>query len=186
MILTNFDLLAVLGGGMTSENMEIVGLLAALASCGFLLYLAYSLVIKSEIRNLPTISDGKEQDAFHAWATTQGLDTNWHSEQQLFLDPRTIAAREAWKAAIAYCRKQALQSKVAENCRPASRRDAGQEVFQVASAGHAIPAEPQTTESGARARNRDRATLDDGRILQLAAGAMASAMNGSKEDMICR
>ena len=99
---------------MTSENMEIVGLLAALVSYGFLLYLAYRLVIKSEIRNLPTISDGKEQDAFRAWATTQGLDTNWHSEQQLFLNPRATAAREGWKAAIVYCRKQALQSKVAE------------------------------------------------------------------------
>ena len=139
---------------MTSENMEIVGLLAALVSYGFLLYLAYRLVIKSEIRNLPTISDGKEQDAFRAWATTQGLDTNWHSEQQLFLNPRATAAREGWKAAIVYCRKQALQSKVAENCRHASRRDPGQEVFPSRKRRSCNSRRTQTIESAGRARNR--------------------------------
>lgn len=53
----------------------------------------------------PQRCDGKEQHAFEAWAASQGHDMTEHPLHYLFLNPKTDAAREAWAAAIAYCRK---------------------------------------------------------------------------------
>ncbi len=54
--------------------------------------------------NLPDTCDGKEQYAFEAWATSEGFDMHEHPIHYLFMDKRTDAARQAWKAAIMYCR----------------------------------------------------------------------------------
>lgn len=61
----------------------------------------------SALNALPSVCDGKEQEAFETWARTQCLDMQTHPLHWLFLHPSTDAARQAWKAAIEYCRKQA-------------------------------------------------------------------------------
>jgi hypothetical protein len=56
------------------------------------------------ILNMPAVCDGKEQYAFEAWAKSQNFDMDEHPLHYLFLDAKTDAARQAWKAAIEYCR----------------------------------------------------------------------------------
>lgn len=52
---------------------------------------------------IPSPCDGKEQDAFEAWGRANGLDIdNQHPLHWLFLDPKTAAARDGWRAALAY------------------------------------------------------------------------------------
>lgn len=53
---------------------------------------------------LPVRCDGKEQHAFEDWALRQGYDMTKHPLHYLFLDAQTYAARQAWCAAIEYCR----------------------------------------------------------------------------------
>lgn len=51
----------------------------------------------------PSVCDGKEQDAFEAWATGEKFDMQCHPLHWLFLNGETYAARQGWKAAIEYC-----------------------------------------------------------------------------------
>lgn len=53
---------------------------------------------------VPSICDGKEQDAFEAWGAKQGMVMYTHPFHWLFLDAKTNAARNGWKGAIEYCR----------------------------------------------------------------------------------
>lgn len=54
--------------------------------------------------SLPDVCDGKEQDAFEEWATKQGMNMQCHPMHWLFLDTKTISARQGWKAALKYVR----------------------------------------------------------------------------------
>lgn len=56
---------------------------------------------------LPSVCDGKEQYAFEEWAKSSDFDMTEHPLHYLFLNDSTDAARQAWKAAIEYCRKRA-------------------------------------------------------------------------------
>jgi hypothetical protein len=49
-----------------------------------------------------SVCDGKEQDAFEEWAEAEKYVMNTHPLHWLFLDPKTYAARQGWKAAIEY------------------------------------------------------------------------------------
>jgi len=51
---------------------------------------------------VPTPCDGKEQDAFEAWAKSQKYGMKTHPLHWLFLDRETYAARQGWSAAIRY------------------------------------------------------------------------------------
>ncbi|NTG20041.1 hypothetical protein G6L00_06235 [Agrobacterium rhizogenes] len=59
--------------------------------------------LMAENERLPAICDGKEQYAFEAWAKSKGFDMHEHPLHYLFMDTKTDAARQAWKAAIQYC-----------------------------------------------------------------------------------
>ena len=50
--------------------------------------------------------DGKEQEAFEAWAKKNNYDMHEHPLHYLFLDAKTYAARQGWNEAIRYCRSQ--------------------------------------------------------------------------------
>jgi hypothetical protein len=54
--------------------------------------------------DMPKQCDGKEQEAFEAWAKSQGMDMHEHPLHYLFLDKRTGGARDGWSAALRYCR----------------------------------------------------------------------------------
>ena len=58
--------------------------------------------------SVPDVCDGKEQDAFIAWANDERYDMSCHPLHFLFLNERTNAARQGWKAAIRYCRESML------------------------------------------------------------------------------
>jgi hypothetical protein len=51
---------------------------------------------------VPKDNDGKEQDAFEAWAKSEGFDMVQHPLHWLFLNERTNAARKGWRGALAY------------------------------------------------------------------------------------
>jgi len=55
---------------------------------------------------VPTVCDGKEQDAFEAWAKGQGYDMACHPMHWLFLNERTYAARRGWEGALEYVKQQ--------------------------------------------------------------------------------
>lgn len=57
---------------------------------------------------LPKVCDGKEQDEFEAWARTENFDMTTHPLHWLFLNERTSAARNGWKAALEYVNRAAL------------------------------------------------------------------------------
>lgn len=59
--------------------------------------------------SVPDVCDGKEQDAFESWASGKQMDLTTHPLHWLFLDEKTSAARQAWKAAIKYCRAAMLR-----------------------------------------------------------------------------
>ncbi len=59
--------------------------------------------LRAEIERLPAVCDGKEQYAFEAWAKSEGFDMHEHPLFYRFMDHKTNAARQAWKAAIRYC-----------------------------------------------------------------------------------
>jgi hypothetical protein len=50
--------------------------------------------------------DHSEQNAFEEWARKRGLNMDEHPLHYLFLDPKTDAARNAWKAALSYVRSR--------------------------------------------------------------------------------
>lgn len=57
--------------------------------------------------------DGTEQDAFEAWATAERYDMSQHPLHWLFLDDRTYAARQGWRAGIEHTRTRLLASQEA-------------------------------------------------------------------------
>lgn len=56
---------------------------------------------------LPRTCDGKEQEAFESWAERSAYDMSTHPIHWLFLNERTNAARQGWKAALVYVNEQA-------------------------------------------------------------------------------
>lgn len=54
----------------------------------------------------PQDCDGKEQLAFEAWAGSNRYDMHEHPLHYLFMDAKTNAARQGWKAALQYVRDQ--------------------------------------------------------------------------------
>ena len=54
--------------------------------------------------------DGKEQDAFEAWASAERFDMHQHPMHYLFMDPKTDAARMGWKAGILHARTRILSA----------------------------------------------------------------------------
>lgn len=54
--------------------------------------------------------DGVEQKAFEAWASAAGHDMHEHPMHYLFLDPKTDAARQGWKAGITHARQRVLSA----------------------------------------------------------------------------
>lgn len=57
---------------------------------------------QGEVAELPSVCDGKEQDAFEKWAIAEKLNMALHPLHWLFLDPKTYAARQGWKGALEY------------------------------------------------------------------------------------
>ena len=55
------------------------------------------------------VCDGKEQEAFEAWAKKEGYDMSQHPLHWLFLNHKTHSARKGWKAAIEYASAQTKQ-----------------------------------------------------------------------------
>lgn len=70
--------------------------------------LTVSALSAREPQGWPKVCDGKEQDAFEAWAASEMYDMTQHPLHWLFLDPRTYAARQGWKAAIEYGNRKPL------------------------------------------------------------------------------
>lgn len=54
----------------------------------------------------PQDCDGKEQLAFETWAANNRYDMHEHPLHYLFMDPKTNAARQGWKAALQYVRDE--------------------------------------------------------------------------------
>lgn len=54
----------------------------------------------------PTTCDGKEQEAWETWAQTERYDMTQHPLHYLFLNERTYAARQGWKAGLLYAVEQ--------------------------------------------------------------------------------
>jgi len=54
---------------------------------------------------MPKSNDGKEQDAFETWANGERYDMATHPMHWLFLNEKTYAARQGWKAALEYVNK---------------------------------------------------------------------------------
>jgi hypothetical protein len=54
----------------------------------------------------PQDCDGKEQLAFETWAASNRYDMHEHPLHYLFMDPKTNAARQGWKAALQYVRDE--------------------------------------------------------------------------------
>lgn len=63
-------------------------------------------VALARLAKLPDTCDGKEQEAFEVFANADHFDMSQHPLHYLFLNSETSAARQGWKAAILYCRKQ--------------------------------------------------------------------------------
>jgi len=80
---------------------EVRGLLGELANKVEALSMQESTV-SPKVRQLPTTCDGKEQDAFEAFARSKGMDTSVHPLHWLFLDDKTSSAREGWRGALEY------------------------------------------------------------------------------------
>ncbi len=58
--------------------------------------------VAKEGGEVPQSNDGKEQDSFEAWASSNRYDMTTHPMFWLFLNERTYAARQGWKAALEY------------------------------------------------------------------------------------
>jgi len=71
-----------------------------------------------------------ETSAFEAWAKANGYSLGPHPLHFLFLDPKTYAARQGWKAALAYART-ALEA-------AAPRRDGWREIDDQAKSGRRV------------------------------------------------
>lgn len=69
--------------------------------------------VRNQGIDMPDTCDGKEQYAFEDWAKSNHYDMHEHPLHYLFLDKRTSAARDGWRAAIKYCRERALSAEPA-------------------------------------------------------------------------
>lgn len=58
------------------------------------------------VSNLPKVGDGKEQEAFEAYARSRSLDLSQHPLHYLFLDGKTNQARSAWRECLVYVSSQ--------------------------------------------------------------------------------
>lgn len=56
------------------------------------------------------IASWREQAAFEAWAKESRYEMDQHPLHYLFLDPKTDAARQGWKAAMAFMRAAATEA----------------------------------------------------------------------------
>ncbi|WP_068090965.1 hypothetical protein [Novosphingobium rosa] len=56
----------------------------------------------------PASGDGIEQNAFEAWAKSQGMNMSKHPLHWLFLDGSTYAARQGWSAGLLHATTRAL------------------------------------------------------------------------------
>ena len=72
----------------------------------------------ARLAELPDTCDGKEQEAFEAYAVGEKLNMQCHPLHYLFLNGEPYAARQSWKAAILYCRKQVDASAGASPAEP--------------------------------------------------------------------
>jgi len=59
---------------------------------------------------VPSVCDGKEQEAFEAYARQKGLDLSLHPLHYLFLDGKTNQARSAWRECLVYVRAAILRN----------------------------------------------------------------------------
>ena len=57
---------------------------------------------------LAHVCDGKEQEAFEAWAKRADYEMREHPLHYIFLDEKTDAARAGWREGIRYAREYAL------------------------------------------------------------------------------
>lgn len=64
---------------------------------------------------VPTVCDGKEQEAFEEYARSKGLDLSQHPLYYLFLDGKTNQARSAWRECLVYVRATILRNIEEEN-----------------------------------------------------------------------
>lgn len=55
-------------------------------------------------------NDGTEQDAFEEWAKSEHYDMQQHPLHYIFLNERTNAARNAWRAGIRHAQKRLVAS----------------------------------------------------------------------------
>ncbi|CDY79431.1 hypothetical protein BGLT_02212 [Caballeronia glathei] len=62
-------------------------------------------------RAIPIVCDGKEQNEFEAWAQEANYDMSQHPLHWLFLNERTHAARQGWKAALRYVERAIEQAR---------------------------------------------------------------------------
>jgi hypothetical protein len=60
-----------------------------------------------------------EQDAFEAWANREGYDMAQHPLHYLFLNERTYAARQGWKAGIRFAATPTQETEASEAVRKA-------------------------------------------------------------------
>lgn len=80
-------------------------------------------VALARLAALPDTCDGKEQEAFEAFANADHFDMSQHPLHYLFLNSETSAARQGWKAAILYCRKQVDAAAGASPAPPSQARE---------------------------------------------------------------
>lgn len=59
------------------------------------------------INVLPAVCDGIEQDAFETWAKSQHYNMDQHPLHWLFLNEKTNAARQGWKAGLEHSSNRA-------------------------------------------------------------------------------
>lgn len=111
----------------------------------------------------PAVCDGKEQEAFEAWAKAERMDMSQHPLHYLFLNSRTDAARQGWKGAIEYCAKACAAP--APSASPADSFQARVQPWMLECFGAEIAADQQ---------ERNHRFLEESLELVQACGATAS------------
>lgn len=76
---------------------------------------------------IPSSNDGLEQEAFETFAKADKMNMQTHPLHWLFLDPKTYAARQGWKAALEYVTEQTqdLGWKLIDDIQPGARYEPG-------------------------------------------------------------
>lgn len=94
--------------------------LAALESAAFTapVWIGFDMAAGAEKPDVPHSCDGKEQDAFEAWAISQHYDMRQHPLHYLFLNELTYHARQGWKAGLEYAVSRVMAD--ARSTEPAS------------------------------------------------------------------